>query len=554
MIATGKTPEVGLGSADRTRSVLEYIHRLLVGTREDFLTLAELLGELAQAFGAAGAGLAAPLDGPSQIVHAVGSQPKVRPWEKSPDWLARLGTAAVALPWHDAGASGLGTVVRAPDQVDCLLWLNDGPQRTWSDGEIAALPLAGQALARLITFHPPWARTLERLDQKRQVESAAALTGRLAHDFGNVLTGILGFTELSLAQLPADSLPGRYLREVWQSAQQGAQWVNQLQLFSRRTPPPFWPAHLPPIVQEETSRLRAAWGGDIALLAALAEDLPPLAMDAESLKQLLRPLFDNAREAIAGKGVVTISARTTDLTAADCLDLLGSARPGRFVEITITDTGQGLSPQVRRRLFRDLFVSSKPRHRGLGLAVVYGLVQAFGGGLRFGPDPAQGTAVCLFLPLAGPGGERPVLTGRLTPAARLPEPAAHILVVDDDRMILESVCTVLENAGHRVKAAPGPAEAIACYIAAREPFHLVLSDVAMPGMTGFDMIRRLRAHDAAVNALFISSLDAVQPLPQDDLLGQFGLLPKPFEPEMLLKAVQAALAGNPHGPPLARGG
>jgi CheY-like chemotaxis protein len=249
-------------------------------------------------------------------------------------------------------------------------------------------------------------------------------------------------------------------------------------------------------------------------------------------------LLDNAREAISGPGVVALSARATELSAEDCLDLIGRPSPGHFVEISVTDTGRGLSADVRQRLFRDVFFSTKPCHRGLGLAVVYGLLQTFGGGLRFGPDPAQGTAVHLFVP-AYVNGSGPFLAA--APVAGVAETSARILVVDDDRLILESVCRVLEHAGHVVKAAPGPAEAIACFTAAREPFDLIVSDVMMPGMSGYEMVRRLRQHTPALNALFISSNGVQSFAPTDDLLQKFNLLRKPFEPATLLEAVHDAL-------------
>src|SRR5262249_40427810 len=209
-------------------------------------------------------------------------------------------------------------------------------------------------LARLVALHHPaaWARSLERVQRQAQAEQAAVLTGRLAHDFGNILTGVLGFSELTLTRLAGDSPPPQYVQEVWQAAQRGAQWVHQLQLASRRTVPAFCPTALAPLVQQETARLRAAWGTDITLLAAVADDLPPLAADAEAVRQLLVALLENAREAIDGAGVVSLSARTVELTAEDCLDLLGRTQPGRHVEIAITDTGRGLAPGVRHRLFR----------------------------------------------------------------------------------------------------------------------------------------------------------------------------------------------------------
>jgi signal transduction histidine kinase/ActR/RegA family two-component response regulator len=533
------------GREDHSDSALRFIHELLSANRAspgqgaEPRTLAGLLSELARAFDAAGAGLSAPLAEPAllqlqQWVKPNRFDPIEYPWETRPQIVHEAKNAATALALPEPGMSWLVTTVWPTANGGWLLWLQDEPRRQWSPAEQAALPLAGQALARLVAQGGAWGRSLERLQRQRHVETAAAITGRLAHDFGNVLTGILGFAELSLTQLPANSVPHRYVNEVLQSAQQGANWVRKLQLFSRRSAPQAWPTALAPILHDEAARLRKAWGSQVALLLALADDLPPVAIDAESFRQMVVPLLDNAREAIDGPGVVTVSARVTDLSSAERLDLLGNVGAGPHVEITITDTGRGLSPNVRARLFDEMFFSTKPRHRGLGLAVVFGLVQAFRGGLRLGPDPAQGAAVHLFLPCPTRA-ETSVADGKATP----------ILVVDDDPMILDVVCKILDSAGYAVQPAANAKEALSYYGGAREPVRLVVTDINMPGLTGLDLVGRLQQLDPSVNALFISSLDTAHGLSGAALLQQFGVLPKPFEPEMLLAAVKSALARGP---------
>jgi CheY-like chemotaxis protein len=325
-------------------------------------------------------------------------------------------------------------------------------------------------------------------------------------------------------------LPHRYVKEVWESAQQGARWIQKLHLFSSRRTREFAPASVQTITAEEEARLRPTWAPNVALHVALQADLPTVAVEAGALRQVLVQVLDNAREAIAGQGVVTITARVTDLTDADCQELLGGAVPGPYVEVTVTDTGMGLSPEARQRLFSNLFHSTKVRHRGLGLAMVYGVLLAARGGLRFGPDPAQGTAVRLFLPVAAPLVSKPA-PPRVT--------KQRVLVVDDDPLILRFIATILESAGYRVQVAAGGAEALALYTTAAEPFRLVLSDVVMPSMNGVELAQRLRQHDPNVNLLFVSS--EVPASPQVD--GQIppGFLPKPFRADTLVQAVGCAL-------------
>jgi CheY-like chemotaxis protein len=270
---------------------------------------------------------------------------------------------------------------------------------------------------------------------------------------------------------------------------------------------------------------------------AVPDDLPPVAVDPEPLRQLLGHLLANAREAIAEAGVVTLSARRTDLEELDCLDLLGNPMAGPHVELVVTDTGCGISPEARARLFLEPFFTTKPRHRGLGLAAVFGLLQSHRGGLRLGPTLEQGTAVRVFLPLAFEASRSTL--GDASPSLASGE---KVLVVDDDPLLLQFVCTTLQRAGYRVQGAAGADEALHSYTAAaKEPFRLVLSDVLMPRMNGFELARHLLGRDPTVNLLFISG--HVPPsFPHDDLLARnFELLPKPFRPDELLRAVRTAL-------------
>jgi signal transduction histidine kinase len=257
----------------------------------------------------------------------------------------------------------------------------------------------------------------------RDLEKAAAWTGKLAHDFGNALTSILGFAELSLEQLPASSPVLHYVKAIRQSVGKSAKWIRKLQLFARDPLPHFSPAAVEAVVANEATRVRSAWKGNVAFRTALAPDLPPVAIEAEALQQAIAALLDNAREAIAVQGVVTLSARCIQLGEEDCRKLFGTAEPGPHVEIAVQDTGIGLRPEVRERLFRELFLTTKPGHRGLGLTLVYSILQDFRAGLSFDHDvepgtpssPAaapveSGTTVRLYVPAHADGARMPAMT------------------------------------------------------------------------------------------------------------------------------------------------
>lgn len=246
------------------------------------------------------------------------------------------------------------------------------------------------------------AKETQPLDQVRlqqRMQDGAVMAGRMAHAFDNVLTGILGFAELTLSQLPPGSTPYRYLAEVLQAAQLGTQLTQQLHTFGRCGVARPGSTSLAVVVGDEEARLRSVAPG-VSLQVTVPAGMPPVAIDVETLRLVLSHLFDNAREALPNAGSVTLSASLIELTAADGAAYLGHLAPGPHIAVTVMDTGCGLSPDVRRRLFVEPFFTTKPRHQGLGLAVVYRILNANRGGLRIEPNPAGGTVVHLLLPTA----------------------------------------------------------------------------------------------------------------------------------------------------------
>jgi signal transduction histidine kinase/CheY-like chemotaxis protein len=402
---------------------------------------------------------------------------------------------------------------------------------------------------------PDVERFLQRAQFQRQLENAVAVTGKLAHDFGNILTGILGFAELSLNELPADSPARRYLQEIANSAENGAVWNRKLQDFCRKSDRRGQAIHLAQVLAALEDRFGQGWGKRVSFLLAVPADLPAVAMDGASLRQLVGKLLDNAGEAAPDGGVVTLSAKTVEVTETACLELLGCAQPGSHVEITITDTGAGLSEETQQRLFRELFFSTKARRRGLGLAVVINILVSCQGGLSFGPGAERGTTVRVYLPVAGSrnSGQWPVVSGQCAILATDHRPLAtdrggRVLVVDDDPLVLGMVCQILAQAGFQTQAAAGPDEAVALCHAAGEPFRLIVSDIVMPGMNGFEMVRQLQTQGITAKVLFISSQPGNGPA-ADELLTRYPLLHKPFRANDLVEAAAAALAPASQGNP-----
>src|SRR5262249_50481463 len=373
---------------DRAQSALDLVHRLLIRPAGDQPPLAGLLEELAGAFAADIAGLAL-LAGGTIAVWPGGDSSAVCAWLDDPEQLAcwRQSPAAVALQ-RPGGGSCLVALLTALDGSPRIVWVECKRRDTWSDAEAAALPLVGPALLGWLDApaQPRWAEQLDRAARQQRLETAADVARRLAHDFGNALTGILGFTELALSQqLPANTPLSSYLAEVHRAAQNGALFTHQLRLFSRRQSATSHGCTLGPIFAEQEARLFAARDAGVNAVFNLPADLPPAALDPEQLHQVLSALLDNAREALPGPGSISVTARLIDVNDNDTRDLYGAVRPGPHIEITIADTGVGLSPEAQKYLFADPFFTTKPRRHGFGLAVTYGILAAHHGGLRLHP-------------------------------------------------------------------------------------------------------------------------------------------------------------------------
>jgi signal transduction histidine kinase/CheY-like chemotaxis protein len=555
--------------ADVSRAALECAYQLLGRPAADQPALNGLLAELADAFAAPRAGLANLPEGKLLLCHpplrgrdpvpvgtpnSLAAEPEGRwPWEGDSTLLTRVRQSprAVSVARHP-GEHFLLTTLVAPDETAWLLWLDDEQRPEWSEADMVALPLVGQVMARWLGAggqSPRWADQLDRAARQHRLEIAAQVTRRVAHDFGNVLTGILGFTELALAQQVTPNSPlHNHLSEVYRGAQSGAVFTQQLRLFSRRQSASSRSCSLAAVLADEETRLRSAGENGLQVRISLPEELPALALDGEQMRQVLAALLDNSREAMLGGGSISVSARATELSEAECHDLFGSPRPGPSVEICIADTGSGLSPEVQRKLFAEPFFTSKPRRRGFGLAIAYGILHAHHGGLRLHPGSEHGVVARIVVPVAPSGTPGPALSEPVAVPASKPaekSPAARgdrVLVVHEEPSTLQVICSALERAGHRVQKISGTEEALECLAANQaDPFRLVVVDVALPRLRGVELARRLWKREPNLPVLFLTGQGLPDRIKADLANYPHEILTKPFRPEGLLRTVRAVL-------------
>jgi len=246
--------------------------------------------------------------------------------------------------------------------------------------------------------------TIERevgAQRRARLESLALLAGGLAHDFNNVLIGVLANSSLALLDLPLDSPARRPLQEIENAARRAADLTRLVLTFSGRAHLAVEPVDLNALVQESVASLTSARGRKSAIRFQPADPLPSIEADASRLRLALTSLVANALEAMGpGRGVVTLSTDRIDVGEDSPLDhaLPGFPAPGSYVVLDATDTGAGMTPEVMSRAFEPYF-TTKPGHRGLGLSIVLGIVRSHKGAIVVETRPKGGTRVRVLLPI-----------------------------------------------------------------------------------------------------------------------------------------------------------
>jgi len=447
--------------------------------------------------------------------HAAGRSPA---WLRDERLLAQLQFSMTAGAVDDAQGEWLVAVVNSA----LIVWAQRSAERGWDDNDRWSLMAAGQAIERWRGQAPNHLHD--------NLEQAAVVASRLCHDFGNYLTGVLGFTELGLSQATPNSVLHRYLLEVLQSAQKGADWIHRLHWFCRRAGAPVWPTPILDVLIEETHR----YGPTPKLRFEIdaAADLPLADIEAAALRTILTELINNAREATTQETVVTITARSVALSGAHARALLGSPGAGEFIELTVSDTGPGMALEHRSKLFRELFLSTKPRHRGLGLLIVYGKMQRFHGGLELvAPPSGRGFAVRLLLPVAGVSGP-PFRSGD----------SPKVLAVHPNPLCLETMRRILEARGSRVTIATSADAALNTVMTPGNVFELIVTETALPNRSGFSLARKVRDYASDTAFLFVQAQSVMNNLDEDAALKRFPILRGPIDVRIFVDGVQSALA------------
>jgi PAS domain S-box-containing protein len=370
----------------------------------------------------------------------------------------------------------------------------------------------------------------------QRMESIGTLAGGIAHDLNNLLMPILMGAAL-LKRFHQGESSMRVIDNIERSVKRGSELVKQVLLFARGGDTARAAVQLRDTVNEVESILRSTFPKNVSLEISLAKDLSQVTGDATQMTQVLLNLCVNARDAMPRGGLLSITGTNATLTDQEAR-LLGGMTGGPHVVLEVSDTGEGIAPEIIDRIF-DPFFTTKEVGTGLGLSTAQGIITSHGGFLGIVSKPNEGTTFKVYLP-ARPAGDR-LLTVEERPELPIHGNGELILVVDDDPAVVDITRQTLEVFGYEVISAEDGAQALEIYTRRRSDISLVLVDMMMPVMDGPTLIAALLRMDANVGIVGVTGRTTAAITTQLARMGVTQILNKPYDANLLLRTVAAML-------------
>ncbi len=323
----------------------------------------------------------------------------------------------------------------------------------------------------------------EQLRQAQKMETIGQLTGGVAHDFNNLLMAVMGNLDLLRKRMPDDPRLHRLVDGALQGAERGASLTQRLLAFARQQDLRAVSVDLKTLIEGMTDLLDRSLGPRVELRLDIPDQLPPARIDANQLELAILNLAINARDAMPDGGPIDIRVVEYQAKKSDA-----ALQPGRYLKLSVVDTGTGMAPETLKRAVEPFF-SSKPlgKGTGLGLSMVHGLAVQLGGALQMTSTVGKGTCATLVLPVATAAPERE----SVAPLAPKAKRSAVILFVDDDPLIAMSTAEMLEDLGHHVIGVNSGSHALEI-LKSEQPIDLMMTDHMMPGMTGLELVAASR--------------------------------------------------------------
>jgi PAS domain S-box-containing protein len=373
----------------------------------------------------------------------------------------------------------------------------------------------------------------EQLLQSKKMEAVGRLAGGIAHDFDNLLTAILSSCETMLTNIDREHPWFHKVEQIRQAGERGARLTRQLLEFSRKKALQPRVLDLNAVVANQEETLRRILGEEAELELDMDVRLGYVEADPGSMEQVIMHLAANAAEAMSRGGRLTVRTRNADPG--------GDLPPGPYVELTISDTGVGMNGETKAHLFEPFFTTKKEgKGAGLGLATVYGIVKQHLGHVRVTSEPGRGTAFQVYLPRLPRGSEACRAATRSAAAFRDME---TVLLVEEGEQARGEFCEALEKRGYTVLAAGDSSEAILVCRRYQGPIHLMVTEVVMPKLSGYELAEFLGPIRPDMKVLYLSGEGQEAAVPHAGCCQEATFLKRPVTPESLSRTIRRVLDG-----------
>jgi len=378
----------------------------------------------------------------------------------------------------------------------------------------------------------------EQLRQSQKMEAVGQLAGGIAHDFNNSLTLIKVCSQLALQELKEGEPIREKIQQIDEATQRSGDLARQLLTFSRRHIEETKVLDLNNLLTNLNKMLRRAIGENIELVNKFAEGIGKVKADPGQIEQVIVNLVVNARDAMPNGGKLVLETADVELDEEYARTHI-RVTPGRYLMLSVSDTGKGMTPEIKERIFEPFFTTKEAgKGTGLGLFMVYGIVQKHGGHIVVDSEPEAGTTFRIYLPQVDEQieAEKEELLGN-----RLPRGGEMVLVIEDDEDLRTSMAQALKQQGYKALEAANGEEGLLLFDKYRREINLIVTDIIMPLMNGFELIDLLMPLCPQMKVLYISGYPDNPALQKRNLNPETNFIPKPFSLEDLATKVRRAL-------------
>lgn len=397
-------------------------------------------------------------------------------------------------------------------------------------------------ITEILTVEKENIRLKDRLILTQRMEAIAILSNGIAHDFNNILFPIMGNVEILLMDTPKDSDSHKYLINILKASDRAKKLISQILSFSRQTQGETTPVLVQPIVKETLNLLRETIPKTIRIIQHIDMNCGPIMGDPTQIHQVIMNLCTNAYQAMENSGgTLTVKLCETDIDKHEIPRFL-DLQPGRYLQLLISDTGVGMDKEIALKIFEPYFTTKKiGKGTGLGLSVVHGIVKKAGGEIKVISEPDKGTCFYIYLPVLGSYPETaslPIVENNCMKGT------GHILLVDDEEQIVKMEEKFLRRLGYETTACTSSAEALEIFKANPNRFHLMITDLTMPELTGEALARELKKINPDIPVIICTGLEKDYKEAWMDSVNVKGVLLKPVNMKELSRLISKTINGT----------